>query len=1172
MMYFKLIRNSFYKKNKKSLHHFSNIMKISVLLLFVVMFNAMATSVYGQNETFKINMQNVIVRDVLKAVEAKTGYRFFFSDNFADIYRIVSIDVESNDVTELLSQVFQMSTVTYKILDNNVVVITPLKTERQGITITGTVTDADGIPMPGVTVLVKGSMQATVTNANGAYAINAPDGNATLAFSFVGYASQEIAVGDLRVINVALSETTRQIEEVVVVGFGTQKKVNLTGAVGTVASTDLLNRPVQNAIQALQGLATGLNIQSMAGYINQAPTVNIRGTGNLGTGASDSPLVLIDGMEGDLINLNPHDIESISVLKDAAASSIYGSRAPFGVILVTTKKGTAGQVKVNYNNNFSWAAPTLVQDIADSYSTVTMMNDMYFNEGGLATVAGEWFQRIEDYYYGRITTVAIPDTSDPRIWSWLTNANVNVYDIMYNNAAFSHNHNLSASGGNDRLTFHMSMGFLDQNGLIRHGAETYKKYMPTGTVEAKMTDWLKIRYTTRFIRSDFSRPTALPDNSWGDQSSFYSQLLTDNMPYRCQFDDNGFWFRGLSLQRLAEGGRATTQSDALTQQASIRIDPVKNWVTTLEFNYGINTTTNHSYSKRLINHYVDGTAWVDPTAGTSATNSMTKNNALNMNVYTSYQFDLLQAHNFNVMAGGQLDNVKYSTFGGSRMGLINEDLPVLNLTTGLDGLGEEQTPTLNGSTNEWSTAGFFGRLNYDYKGRYLLEANLRYDGSSRFRDNKRWNWFPSVSAGWNIARENFWGDLTGTVNLLKIRGSWGSLGNQNTNSLYPTYQVMSININSGAWLQNGNRTTWTSSPNLISALLTWEKVQSWNIGLDAGAFNNRLTASFDWYQRKTLNMVGPAMDLPDILGKAAPQMNNTDLKTDGFELELAWQDRLFNDLSYSVRFLLSDYQTEVTRYPNESKLLSTYNAGQKLNNIWGYETIGIARSNEEMEAHLTTLPNGGQSALGSNWRAGDIMYKDANDDGRITAGASTLDEPGDRKVIGNYTPRYRFGLDIQTNWKGFDARIFFQGVGKRDYWPAEVAFFGCVGRYAMFPTKASLDYFRAEPSNHLPANTNAYYPRPLVTTNSKNYAPQTGYLQNAAYIRLKNISLGYTLPRQITAKFFVAQMRLFVAGENLWTGTKIAPMFEPESIMGLEARGDGYPLQKIWSFGLNITL
>jgi TonB-linked SusC/RagA family outer membrane protein len=475
----------------------------------------------------------------------------------------------------------------------------------------------------------------------------------------------------------------------------------------------------------------------------------------------------------------------------------------------------------------------------------------------------------------------------------------------------------------------------------------------------------------------------------------------------------------------------------------------------------------------------------------------------------------------------------------------------------------------------WGTAGYFGRFNYDYQGKYLLEANLRYDGTSRFRRETRWNWFPSFSAGWNIARESFWGELGNKVNILKLRGSYGKLGNQNTDSYYPTYQVIGVSSNSGSWLQNGMKPNTASSPALISAALTWEKINTWDVGVDIGAFRNRLTGSADYYVRKTLNMVGPAMELPNILGKSVPRSNNTDMKNYGFELEIGWQDRLPNGLSYGARFLLSDYQVEITRYPNSTQSLSTYIAGQKLYNIWGYETVGIAKSDEEMQAHLTSLPNGGQTALGSNWLAGDIMYRDLNNDGKINSGASTLADSGDRKIIGNSTSRYQFGLDLNAAWKGFDLRIFFQGVGKRDYYSGTNMFFGVTsgGLYQIIGLKDHLDYFRSEPSNELPANIDAYYPRPLMSGAGKNQQTQTRYLLNAAYIRLKNLSLGYTLPQNITRKVFINGLRLYVSGENLWTGTKMAPMFDPEAIGGSNSTsGDYYPLQKMLSVGLSVTL
>ena len=1153
---------------KKS-HHLKLMVKITTLL-FVVLFNIKATSVQGQNEAIRVQKKNnTIIRDVLKEIESKSNYRFFFSDDFADIYKVVNEDVESDDITELLSGLFQNSTVTYKILDNNVVVITPVNAVKQGNTVTGIVTDESGDPLPGVTIVIKGATQGTATDARGVFTLQVPDNNATLVFSYIGYATQEITVGSNRTINVTMNEDTRQIEEVVVVGFGVQKKVNLTGAVSTISATDLQNRSVQHLTQAMQGLLPGLGIQNTSGFLDHTPSIGIRGTANLGTGSSSSPLVLIDGVENDLKYINPQDVESISVLKDAAASSIYGSRAPFGVILITTKKGASGQTKVNYNNSFRWGAPTVLPTVADSYSFITFMWDAADNANEGRFGSDERLQRVKDYMNGVITTVSIPDPTNPAVWAngnTFGNANVNWNDVYYKDWAFSQDHNMSASGGNDRFNYYISLGYLDQSGLLKVADDTYRKYTSTGTIDAKMTDWLRIRYTNRFSRGDYERPTILNQDMYGD-------LGRQGWPFLPVYDDNGYYYSANSpLLPLVEGGRTDAQTEHLNQHVSVSIDPVKNWKTTVEFNYNTKAYSAHAVQLQTFWHNVAGEpyvrreeSWVD--------DSGNKTYFLNLNVYSSYNFDLLQHHHFAVTAGGQLEDLSYKQYGLSRVGVIVNELPVIDLTTGLSPAGTAQTPNIHGSSRAWSTAGYFGRLNYDYQGRYLLEANLRYDGSSRFREDNRWNWFPSFSAGWNIAREAFWESWSNTVSMLKLRASWGSLGNQNTDSWYPTYQTMPVYTNSGSWLQGGRRPNTSSSPALISTSLTWEKIQSWDAGFDAAAFNNRLTASFDYYQRKTLNMIGPAQELPVILGKDVPRTNNTDLKTYGFELELSWKDRISKDFHYSVRFLLSDYQAEITRYPNTTKNINTYLAGQKLYNIWGYETIGIAKSAEEMQAHLATLPNGGQNAMGSNWQAGDIMYKDLNNDGRINAGASTLDDPGDRKIIGNTTSRYQFGLDINANWKGFDARIFFQGTGKRDYWSGTNTFFGGYnnGVYSVLCFEETLDYFRLNPSNDLSANLNAYYPRPVMST-SKNLQTQTRYLQNAAYIRLKNASLGYTLPPTITTRFFVSQMRLFLVGENLWTGTKLSRLFDPESIGGVHGTtGEGYPLQKVLSFGLNIT-
>jgi TonB-linked SusC/RagA family outer membrane protein len=1146
------------------------IMRLVLFLLLINIFQTIASAGYSQNAKITLKSEALSLVDVLRVIEDQSEYRFIYDKSQIDLDKKVKVNFDGATVKNVLEELFVNQGINYRVIDNQIILTNSASSVlQQSQTISGRVTDSSGSPLPGVTVVVKGTTQGTITGTDGNYSFSNIPSDAILVFSFVGMKTQEIMVSGRTTINVVMQEETIGIEEVVAVGFGTQKKVNLTGAVGTVSSEALQNRPVQNVQIALQGLVPGLNIQQTSGFLNAAPSMNIRGTGNLGTGSSAAPLVLIDGVEGNIRTINPQDIESISVLKDAAASSIYGSRAPFGVILITTKKGNAKQIQVNYNNNFRWGAPTVLPQVMDSYTQATYINDMCMNDNVTPHFTQERLQRIKDYQEGKITTVNVPDPANPTRWSSGYaggNADNDIYDIYYKDWAFTQDHNISASGGNDRFTFYMGLGYQDANGLLEIADDSFRRFTPTGTIEAQMTDWMKLRYTTRFTRFDYSRPTGLTDN-------LYSNLGRQGwscLPFR---DDNGIVNNTGQAMVLMYGGRYNDQTDFYNNLGSLVLEPMKNWITTVEFNYNIKTWDAHDVLLPTYMYDVYGNPYVYR-QDSYVSNSHYKENFLNLNVYSTYKFSL-DTHNFTILAGAQMEDLKRTFFSLKRAGVIVPDLPVVDLTSGLNYNGTAATPSVSGNMNEWSTGGYFGRLNYDYSGKYLLEANLRYDGTSRFRKETRWNWFPSFSIGWNIARENFWENLRNTVSVLKLRGSYGKLGNQNTDSWYPTYQVMSVSSNSGYWLQNGAKPNTAYSPALISSSLTWEKINTWNIGIDINALDNRLTGSFDYYVRKTLDMVGPAMELPNILGKAVPRSNNTDLKTYGFELEIGWQDRLDNGLSYGMRLLLSDYQTEVTHYPNATQSLSTYIAGQKMGNIWGYETIGIAKSNEEMQAHLASLPEGGQNALGSNWAAGDIMYRDLNNDGKINSGANTLNDHGDLKIIGNKTPRYAFGLDMNSEWKGFDLRIFFQGVAKRDFWTSSDMFFGLGdgGFWNQIDLIQHVDYFRLEPSNDLPANIDAYYPRPLYNNFGKNQKPQTRYLQNAAYIRLKNVSLGYTIPQQLTKKISVNKLRVFFSGENLWTGTKLAPMFDPEAIDGMNTTyGDGYPLQKIMSFGLNITL
>ncbi len=1040
----------------------------------------------------------------------------------------------------------------------------------QQITVKGTVKDTKGEPLIGVTVRVEGTSTGTITDMDGVFTLSNVSADATLEFSYVGMKTQRIPVNGRTSIDVVMEEEAEMLEEVVVVGFGTQKKVNLTGAVSTASSREIESRPVVNVTQALQGLVPGLNISSSNGSLEAKPSVNIRGVTTIGEGSTGDPLILIDGMEGDLNSINPQDIESISVLKDAAASSIYGSRAPFGVILVTTKKGDPGKITVNYNNNFRWGSPVLKPDMMDSYTFATYFNDASINAGWSPHFSSEHLQRIKDYQEGKITYSIIPDPNNPQYWAdgyAYGNDNVDWYDAIYKSSTYGQEHNFSASGGiSEKTTFYTSFNYLDQNGLMKLSKDFYDRYTVSGKINSELTNWLRFGYNFRFSRENYQRPAAMTD-------ALYWDLARQGWPTLPLYDPNGYLYSSPSpALGLATGGKDKTMTDNTYHQGFLIFEPIKNWITHVDLNYRITTAERHWDSQRTYNHDVNGNPYVYKSSS-NVHEDYFNDNYFNINAYTEYSFSLNETHNLKLMAGFQAENLDRTVFGVQRDGIIVPELPEIDLTTGLDYNGNPITPSVNGSRDSWSTAGYFGRFNYDYENKYLAEINLRYDGTSRFREDQRWNLFPSFSLGWNMAQENFWETLLPTINLLKFRVSYGELGNQNTSNWYPTYQIMPVHSNEGSWLQNGTRPNTAYVPALVSSTMGWEKVENWNGGIDFGLLRNRLTGSFDYYIRRTKDMIGPAQELPAVLGIDVPKTNNTDLKTYGFDFELVWRDRLKNGLGYSAKLLLSDSQTEITKYPNPTNTLSKYLEGRKLGEIWGYETIGIAKTDSEMQEHLVSLPNGGQNALGSDWRAGDIMYRDLNDDGKIDDGANTLDDHGDLKVIGNNTPRYLFGIDLSADWKGFDFRAFFQGVLKRDYWQGSYYFWGVTeNKWWSCGLVPHVDYFRDEVSNHLDVNLDSYYPRPIFGT-GKNQQVQTRYLQNASYIRLKNLQLGYTLPSALTTKANLSKVRIFVSGENLWTGTKTSEMFDPETISGgAEGNGNAYPLSKIFSFGLSITL
>ena len=1047
------------------------------------------------------------------------------------------------------------------------------------ITVKGMVLDAVTCePMVGVSVVEQGTSNGVVTDLEGHFTLNYVKPEAMIRFSYVGYMEKILSL-DKANGTIMMREDDKTLSEVVVVGFGIQKKVNLTGSVATASAKDIETHPVSSAVLALQGVVPGLNIMNAGhgGELNATKTINIRGNGSVGKDAngndyaSGSPLILIDGMEGDLNTINPQDIENISVLKDAAASSIYGSRAPFGVILVTTKSGKSGRAVINYNNSFRFNTPVKMPEMMNSWEWINYFDQAQFNKNSQHLYIGsaklpDLAERIYETCYGNPAepnTQVIADTNGKWLYDYPW-GNVDWLQEYYKKWSGAQEHNVSVSGGNDNMSYYVSGNFLGQTGFMRYGTDSNERYNLTGKISAQLTKALKLDYSSRYTRVHYSRAQRM-------NNDFYNNMLRRTRPNRPKYDPNGYLMSDINyINALENGGRSIDTNESLSQQLKLTLNLMKDWDVTAELNVKTDNNWNHTDEKRVYAHYASDPDQTYVTTMTGPSQDKVseysyKSQYINPNIYSHYNFSLAN-HNIAATAGMQIEQQQYRDLNANRADMISTVQPVLNLTTSSTVYG------LGGAVQKWANVGFFGRLNYDFDGRYLFEANLRYDGSSRFRRDNRWTWSPSFSLGWNIAREDFWKPLEDVINLLKLRVSYGTLANANIYNWYPTYQTVSTGAANGDWYLNGAKPNTASAPALVSTSLTWEKIKNTNIGLDWGAFRNRLTGSFDYFVRKTSNMMGPGIELPATLGTGVPATNNTDMKSFGWELQIGWRDQI-KDFNYGVRLSISDSQAKILRYANPTKSLSKYIEGELIGEIYGYTTIGIAKTDEEMQAHLANVD---QSPLGNQWAAGDIMYADLNGDGKINNGSNALDDMGDMKKIGNSTPRFMTGVNIDAAWKGIDLQIFFQGVLKRDWWPGDtnMTFWGVTdGEWWSMAMKEHLDYFRTS-DNALGENLNAYYPRPVF--NTKNNKTQTRYLQNAAYMRLKNLQIGYTFPKQIVSKIGLQNLRIYVSGENLFTLTGLSNTMDPETCgagyqSNSQANGTVYPLSKTYAFGLSVN-
>lgn len=1120
-----------------------------------------------------IKANNTPVKQVLRQIEQQTDYRFSYKDVTLAHFKDVTLNCSDATAAEVLDKVFANSPVTYEIVSPKSIVIVERKDAVASSTrpesskvISGLVIDADGEPLVGATVRSAAFPERpVVTDLDGKFVLKGVAEGDQVTISYIGCVPHRFIVGGKDEYNVTLEPTADALDEVVVVGYGVQKKVNVTGAVSMIGDEVFTSRPVANVQQALQGAVPGLNLMQTdnGGQLNSSMTMNIRGVGTIGNGSVANPLVLIDGIEGNLNTINPNDIESVSVLKDAAASSIYGSRAAFGVILVTTKSGSSGKVRVSYSGDVRFSTATQLPDMTNSLEWAATFNDAQFNEVGSLVFKEETLERMAKFIRGEYTDPNTPEyygilPGSNNTWSkWQgAFANTNWFDEYYKKNVPSTQHNISISGGNDNVNWLISGSYLLQNGLMRHGHDQNNRYTTNAKFGAKLASWARLDYNMKWTRVDFQRPVYM-------EGLFFHNIARrwPNMPV---IDPNGHYMDEMEIAELEQMGKRFEKSDMMSQQLRFTFTPLEGWNIVVDGAMRTNNNkTNYSVNP-VTYYYVDDTPFIrDSGYGLTSyvVDERMRQNYYAVNLFTDYTRSW-GLNNFKVLLGMNYEKLDVDGLEGQGYNMIVGTKPYLSQT--LDNF------TVSDSYNHRSTAGYFGRVNYDYDGRYLLEFNLRYDGSSRFLANRRWELFPSVSAGWNIAKESFFADASRWVATLKPRVSWGRLGNTSSAyesfwDWYPFFQQQPVGIQNSSWIINGEKPNTATLPAIVNSSMTWETIETLDFGLDWAAFNNRLTGSFDWFVRKTKNMIGPAPVLGSILGADAPRTNNCDMRGTGWELEIGWNDRI-DRVNYNARFTLSDSHAKVTSYPYDGdfenqSIFSWYN-GKEDGQIWGYTTQGIAQTQEEMDAWIAeNEPN-----WSSTWGAGDIMFKDLNGDGKVDQGKQTLADHGDYTVIGNNTPRYRVGLNLGVEWNGFDFSAFLQGVMKRDYLfgNTEPYFWGLSGNmWQACVFKEHLDYWT-------PENPDAYYPKPYMK-NSKNRQQQTRYLQDASYLRCKNMQFGYSLPAKIISRAGMSNCRVYVSVDNLFTITKMSKVFDPEVLGGEWGAGKTYPLQRTWSLGVSLS-
>lgn len=1043
--------------------------------------------------------------------------------------------------------------------------------------ITGRVIDAQtGDPLIGASVIVKTDKQGVITDADGKFSLSTKkEFPLTLHLDFVGYRGLDVDVYDnSEPIEIQLQENYRFTDEVVVIGYGKQKQLDLTGAVTSVKIDEALgDRPIVSVSEALLGAAPGLLVTNNGNQAGTSKSFQIRGAYSLGIqnadgsyGATIAPLILIDNVEGDIDLLNPEDIESVSVLKDAASTAIYGARAAGGVILITTKHpNKQAKFTLNYNNNFAFSSAVNLPQVADGR---TYLNAYKEAEGDTFWTldppsVNTWLKYLDEYERnpGAFNTIGdgIYRGEDGALY--YLNETDHIKNIL--ETSFQQSHNVSVSGATDRIRYRVSAGYVTNDGILILDKDKYTRENLSAYVSSDVTKWFTQEATLSYSHSKKTAPESTLGGNNFYSLRFYTLYPSGIVPEGFLGAEGLLFFTPENQLHWSTTSKALNDNPRLSLRSTLK--PIKNLDVILEYTFDRKNYDYHWYTGSNQYSTVQGGVLTTPTLDyLQKIKKYTNYNALN--VYATYQWNPSEDHHLKLMAGFNQESNYTEQVTVYSYGQAVIEVPALS----------SGTSSISASDNyiDYTVRGGFFRLNYDYKERYLLEVNGRYDGSSKFPKNHRYGFFPSISAGWNIANERFFRDAK-WLELLKLRASYGQIGNQNIPA-YAFVPTMNISNKYNNWITDGAYVTAvTTLPALVSDNFTWEKVSTIDLGIDFSLLKSRLSGTFDWYRKDTKGMLAPGMQLPAVVGSDAPFQNTADLRTNGWELTVNWRDHVGKDFSYRIGFNLSTSESKITKYDsNESKLLSSFYKGQKLGEIWGYVYDSFYTVDDFKDTQSWQLKDGVADLDGYNPRPGDVKFKNLRDDeygtNLITSGNNTLDNPGDRKVVGNSLPRYVYGINLGATYKGFDLSVFIQGTGKRDAWINNNLTFPQASRFLAF-FKGTEKYWRpvdAAAGDYTAALSDAEFPRLYdhYGNTDSNYRVSDHYLQDASYLRVKNLTLSYSFPKRLISNWTLSQLKAFLSIENLATLSNLPSGIDPETLSW------NYPLARTISFGINVSL